>query len=241
MRLTIRLAAAATSMLLIAAAAPASGCSYPLTAPNTPAHNVAFAERMVDAATFIDVVEVQDEAPFFDRTLWRAWYRKAGVTPPKLLDLPNATFDALKAVLPEYSDPLSARYKLRVVRRLKGASPDVIGLTGRPSKGQRRITYTAPQPPLEHPRGAMSPFDRNQRPERSIDNLVRRSSCSQQAISFLPGAQYLMFRGADGHLLGPVTFGDGRTVTGYTVIELAPGGPADWLAAVAAVAAAAGG
>jgi hypothetical protein len=71
------------------------------------------------------------------------------------------------------------------------------------------------------------------RHELSVENLVYENSCSRGPISFRRGSQYLVFRGEDGHLLGGVLFkGVKEKAWGYSVAELAPGGPAEWLAAV---------
>jgi hypothetical protein len=217
---------------------PALSCVGPVAVSNTAAHYVAFAEDMVRQATSVEIVQVEQEAVYADPDLWRRYLASRQVEPLPMY-VSAARVAEIARDLQRFSrQKVAARYKLRVVRRLKGAAPAFVYLVGAPSA---RVSPPSEQhrPPLTHfvQDGVAVPYDSAGARELSVDNLVYENSCSSSAVSFRKNAQYLVFRDAEGHLLGGVRFkGADRLATGYSVIELTPGGPMDWLLAVEAAA-----
>jgi hypothetical protein len=202
-------------------------------APNSPADDAAFAVAMVRQAAHVEVVEVQSSSPFADPELWRRWIedQKSRYRGPP----PQSVMQRLEQVYEERRlRPVGTRYDLRVVQRLKGEGSDIVRLDGAAPFGAAANTPVGP--PLQHwiEKGVKWPFVFKEPDELSPANLLEPSvSCDAGPIRFAPGARYLIFRGDDGHLLGPVRFkGIANPRLGYRVVVVSPGGPANWLAAV---------
>lgn len=208
-------------------------------AANTADDNAVFAEAMVRQATYVEVVEVQRATTFADPELWRRWLdfqisSYNGAPQPSASQYLKQIYERRRVA------PAGVRYDLRVVRRLKGDGSDLIQMDGGlPSPPARRLFhYVAtddPSPPLQHWVGKTgnSPFTFLEPSELGPHNLTQGSSCDAASISFLLGGRYLLFRGRDGHLLGPIQFkGVQKPALGYRKILLTPGGPQDWLFAV---------
>lgn len=120
----------------------------------------------------------------------------------------------------------------KVVERLKGASPDRFTLF---AAGLKPAGIKAAPVPLLHwvdeTTGGIYPHSTPW--EAPSTEQLMSTSCDPGFIEPIVGETYLIFRDADGGLLGPVTFHpDQRPTRGYSFTEAPVGSDGDWSRAV---------
>lgn len=208
--------------LWLLGAAHASACTPPPGEqyyPNRPADYLRFARATLAEATFVEVVEVQEAIKVTAPDAWDRWL--ATVLKHRHGD-PSKLRARHKA---NRHKPVGVRFRLKVIERLKGRSPDTIFLNG---------GGVAPRPTgvndgeFQHriENGKMIPrmtgwsFDELELPDGPIGN-----SCMPGKLHLTIGQRYLVFRGPNGRLL--------YTQNGYRLVALdSSRGARNWFAAV---------
>ena len=121
----------------------------------------------------------------------------------------------------------------RVVERLKGTSPERFQLF---ALGLRDAGVPAQATPLLHwvdeTSGVVYPFSTPWEPSPDPE-MMSFTSCDPGFIEPVRGRRYLIFRGADGGLLGPLQFAPGqRPVRGYAFTEADAATDSPWVRTV---------
>jgi hypothetical protein len=125
----------------------------------------------------------------------------------------------------------------RVVERLKGRSPERFQLF---ALGMAETAPNTPAQPLLHwvdeKSGVVYPFSTPWEP--SPEPEMSFTSCDPGFIEPVRGRRYLIFRGADGGLLGPLEFAPNlRPVRGYAMVEAEGASDQPWVRTVRLLAA----
>ena len=134
--------------------------------------------------------------------------------------------------LPGLTEVAAQSVSFRVVERLKGASPDrftlfasVLHPAGRPAQPEPLLHWT------DEALGTVTPHAT--RREIPVAEEFGLTSCDPGFIEPVKGRTYLIFREADGGLLGPVTFHAGqRPIRGFSFVEAQLPADSEWARAV---------
>lgn len=208
------LAAALLTTCAIAAATPTLACSLvPFERNRSAVDARRLPERMLASAAFVEVAVAEDrELLDVEALVTAAWKAEDAAIPP----LPpedaaaRADMEEEKAwLVKSYTEAGLARVRFRTVERLKGAGPDSFVLTAfsylaLPAENERSLEQTIRE------RGDYS----NPRKVYYAPNWVQADgwggpgSCTAP-LTVVMGRRYLIFRGADGNLLGEHPVGGG--------------------------------
>lgn len=195
--------------------------------PNQPADYLAFARATVREAAHVEIVEVRSAAPVTAPEAWDRWLNELGA--PGFGD--KAAARALHKT--NRHKPVGVLFRLTVIERLKGRSPETIVLEG--GGAVPRLAPASDDTEFIHVvrKGRRLPFLFLE-PVDELDlpvTFIGRNSCSPGQLRLAIGQRYLLFRGRNGRLL--------QTRNGYALVPLDSGaGARHWLAAVRQAAAA---